>query len=148
MQLPLDHITIQRILPHRYPFLFVDRITAFEEDRRIVGIKRVSNDEPSLMRSPEGRLALPTTMLIETVAQVGALLVLLKPENRNRLVFFMGIERVRFRRPVFAGDTVEIEAVVRKLRDSAGRFSGTAKVDGVLVAEGRMTFALGDRSFG
>ena len=143
LSLPLDQQAIHEILPHRYPFLFVDRITAFEPDRRIVGIKAVSLNEPTLARPAGGRAVLPVAILTEAVAQVGAILVLLKPENRTRLVFFMGIDRVRFRRPVYAGETVEIEAVVRQLRERMGRFSGTARVDGEIVAEGRMTFALG-----
>jgi 3-hydroxyacyl-[acyl-carrier-protein] dehydratase len=143
LSLPLDQRAIHEILPHRYPFLFVDRITAFEPDRRIVGIKAVSLNEAALVRTPSGAAVLPVAVLTEAVAQVGAILVLLKPENRTRLVFFMGIDRVRFRRPVYAGETVEIEAVVRQLRERMGRFSGTARVNGKLVAEGRMTFALG-----
>jgi 3-hydroxyacyl-[acyl-carrier-protein] dehydratase len=143
LSLPLDQQVIHEILPHRYPFLFVDRITAFEPDRRIVGIKAVSLNEATLVRTASGPGVLPVAVLTEAVAQVGAILVLLKPENRTRLVFFMGIDRVRFRRPVYAGETVEIEAVVRQMRERMGRFSGTARVDGQLVAEGRMTFALG-----
>jgi 3-hydroxyacyl-[acyl-carrier-protein] dehydratase len=77
------------------------------------------------------------------MAQVGAILVLLKPENRGRLVFFMGIDHARFRRPVRQGETVEIEAIVQKLRDRMGRVGGIARVDGVIIAHGRMTFALG-----
>jgi 3-hydroxyacyl-[acyl-carrier-protein] dehydratase len=143
VRLPLEQADILKILPHRYPFLFVDRIVAFEPDRRIVGIKVVSHSEPMLTRGPEGTQALPVAILTETVAQVGAILVLLKPENRDRLVFFMGIERVRFRAPVYAGDVVEIEAMVEVLRDRVGRFRGTARVNGRVVARGRMTFALG-----
>ena len=143
LSLPLDQHAIHEILPHGYPFLFVDRIIAFEPDRRIVGIKAVSLNEATLTRTPSGSGVLPVAVLTEAVAQVGAILVLLKPENRTRLVFFMGIDRVRFRRPVYAGETVEIEAVVRQLRERMGRFSGTARVDGEVVAEGRMTFALG-----
>jgi 3-hydroxyacyl-[acyl-carrier-protein] dehydratase len=143
VRLPLEQPDILKILPHRYPFLFVDRIVAFEPDRRIVGIKAVSHNEPMLVRGPEGADALPTAVLTETVAQVGAILVLLKPENRDRLVFFMGIDRVRFRAPVYAGDVVEVEALVEVLRDKVGRFRGTARVNGRVVARGRMTFALG-----
>ncbi|HEY6361081.1 MAG TPA: 3-hydroxyacyl-ACP dehydratase FabZ [Vicinamibacterales bacterium] len=143
LSLPLDQHAIHEILPHRYPFLFVDRITTFEPDRRIVGIKAVSLNEATLIRTSCGSGVLPVAVLTEAVAQVGAILVLLKPGNRTRLVFFMGIDRVRFRRPVYAGETVEIEAVVRQLRERMGRFSGTARVDGEVVAEGRMTFALG-----
>ena len=143
VRLPLEQADILKILPHRYPFLFVDRIVAFEPDRRIVGIRVVSHNEPMLMRGPDGAHTLPVAILTETVAQVGAILVLLKPENRDRLVFFMGIDRVRFRAPVYAGDVVEIEALVDVLRDRVGRFRGTARVDGRVVAHGRMTFALG-----
>jgi 3-hydroxyacyl-[acyl-carrier-protein] dehydratase len=143
VRLPLEQPDILKILPHRYPFLFVDRIVEFEPDRRIVGVKVVSHDEPMLMRGPHGAPSLPTAVLTETVAQVGAILVLLKPENRDRLVFFMGIDRVRFRAPVHAGDVVKIEAVVEVLRDRVGRFRGTARVNDKIVAHGRMTFALG-----
>ena len=143
VHLPLEQPDILKILPHRYPFLFVDRIVEFEPDRRIVGVKVVSHNEPMLMPAPGGPPALPTAVLTETVAQVGAILVLLKPENRDRLVFFMGIDRVRFRAPVYAGDLVEIEALVEVLRDRVGRFRGTARVKGRIVAHGRMTFALG-----
>jgi 3-hydroxyacyl-[acyl-carrier-protein] dehydratase len=143
VRLPLEQPDILKILPHRYPFLFVDRIVAFEPDRRIVGIKVVSHNEPTLTRGATGAPALPTAVLTETVAQVGAILVLLKPENRDRLVFFMGIDRVRFRAPVYAGDVVEIEALVEVLRDRVGLFRGTARVNGRVVAHGRMTFALG-----
>jgi 3-hydroxyacyl-[acyl-carrier-protein] dehydratase len=142
---PLDQSVIQQVLPHRFPFLFVDRIVAFETDRRIVGIKNVSGGEALLSPDRDGVRVLPVALLTEAMAQVGAILVLLKPENRGRLVFFMGIDHARFRRPVHPGETVEIEAVVQKLRDRMGRFAGTARVNGHLVAHGRMTFALGPR---
>jgi 3-hydroxyacyl-[acyl-carrier-protein] dehydratase len=145
LTLPLDYTAIERILPHRYPFLLVDRITELEPDKRIVGIKNVSLNERYLSRQA-GEAALPPTILTEAVAQVGAILILSKPENREKLIFFMGIERVRYRRPVFAGDVVEIEARVRRLRSKMGQFEGSARVNGQLVVEGRMTFALGPRS--
>jgi len=86
---------------------------------------------------------LPPTILTEAVAQVGAIMILAKPENRQRLIYFMGIERVRYRRPVHPGDVVEIEAIVRRLRSRMGLLKGIARVDGKVVAEGTMTFALG-----
>jgi 3-hydroxyacyl-[acyl-carrier-protein] dehydratase len=141
--LPLDYAAIERILPHRYPFLFVDRITELEVDKRIVGIKNVSFDERYLSRSHNGVPVLPPAILTEAVAQVGAILVLAKPENRQRLPFFAGIERVRFRRPVYAGDVVIIEANVIRLRSRMGLLKGVARVDGKVVVEGTMTFALG-----
>ena len=99
LRLPLDYAAIERILPHRYPFLLVDRVTEFEPDHRIVGIKNVSLNERYLWHKPGERPVLPPTILTEAIAQVGAILILSKPENREKLPFFMGIERVRYRRP-------------------------------------------------
>ena len=91
---------------------------------------------------------LPPTILTEAIAQVGAILILAKPENREKLPYFMGIERVRYRRPVHPGDVVEIEAMVRRLRSRMGVLRGIARVDGQVVVEGTMTFALGPRTEG
>jgi 3-hydroxyacyl-[acyl-carrier-protein] dehydratase len=146
--LPLDYTVIERILPHRYPFLLVDRITEFEPDTRIVGIKNVTMNERHLARFDSDRPVLPPTILTEAVAQVGAIMILAKPENREKLIYFMGIERVRYRRPVHAGDVVEIEATVQRLRSRMGQLRGIARVDGKVVVEGTMTFALGPRSEG
>jgi len=143
LKLPLDYAAIEQILPHRYPFLLVDRITELEVDRRIVGIKAVSLNERYLSHAAYGLPVLPPTILTEAIAQVGAILVLAKPENRNRLPFFAGIERVRYRRPVHPGDIVEIEAVVLKLRSRMGLLKGVARVCGQPVIDGTMTFALG-----
>ena len=143
LTLPLDYAAIERILPHRYPFLLVDRITELEVDRRIVGIKNVSLNERYLSREQHGMPVLPPTILTEAIAQVGAIMILAKPENRQRLIFFMGIEKVRFRRPVRPGDIVEIEAVVVRLRSRMGLLKGVARVGGTRIADGMMTFALG-----
>jgi 3-hydroxyacyl-[acyl-carrier-protein] dehydratase len=144
--LPLDYTAIERILPHRYPFLLVDRVTVLEPDKRIVGIKNVSLNERYLSPNRGDRPTLPRTILTEAVAQVGAILILSKEENREKLIFFMGIDRVRFRRPVFPGDVVEIEAVVKRLRSRMGVLSGAARVNGVVVCDGTMTFALGPKT--
>lgn len=143
LTLPLDHAAIQSILPHRYPFLLVDRITHVEVDKRIVGIKNVSLGERYLSPAPDGRLALPPTILTEAIAQVGAILILAKPENRQQLPLFAGIKRVRYRRPVYAGEVVEVEASVLRLRRGMGMLKGIARVDGRRVIDGTMTFALG-----
>ena len=143
LTMPLDYAAIERILPHRYPFLLVDRITHLEEDKRIVGIKNVTRNERYLSDCPDGSLTLPPTILTEAVAQVGAILILSKPENREKLIFFMGIERVRYRQPVRPGDVVEIEARVKRLRSRMGQLDGCARVDGKVVVSGTMTFALG-----
>ena len=146
LTLPLDYSVIERILPHRYPFLLVDRITEFEPDKRIVGIKNVTLNERHLTPGGADRPALPPTILTEAVAQVGAIMILAKPENREKLIYFMGIERVRYRRPVHPGDQVVIEALVRRLRSRMGLLRGIARVDGNVVCEGTMTFALGPRT--
>ena len=143
LTLPLDYSAIERILPHRYPFLLVDRITELEPDKRIVGVKNVSLNERYLSHHGGERPALPPTILTECIAQVGAILILWKPENRQKLPFFAGIERVRYRRPVYAGEVVEIEARVKRLRSRMGQLEGFARVDGQIVVEGTMTFALG-----
>jgi len=145
LTLPLDHAAIERILPHRYPFLLVDRVIEFETDRRIVGIKNVSLNERYLAHPAGERPVLPPTVLTEAVAQVGAIMILAKPENREKLIYFMGIERVRFRRSVHPGDVVVIEAVVKRLRSRMGLLQGVARVDGKVVGEGTMTVALGPR---
>jgi 3-hydroxyacyl-[acyl-carrier-protein] dehydratase len=143
--LPLDYAAIERILPHRYPFLLVDRITELEVDKRIVGVKNVSLNERYLSASylPGGSPVLPPTILTEAIAQVGAIMILAKPENRQRLPFFASIKRVRYRRPVHPGDVVEIEARVLRLRSSTGLLKGVASVNGKVVVDGTMTFALG-----
>jgi 3-hydroxyacyl-[acyl-carrier-protein] dehydratase len=144
LTLPLDYAAIERILPHRYPFLLVDRITEFEVDKRIVGIKNVSHNDPYLSHATDGGApALPPTILTEAIAQVGAIMILAKPENRRSLPLFAGIKRVRFRRAVHPGDVVVIEAMVLRLRSRMGLLKGVARVDGKVVVEGTMTFALG-----
>ena len=142
LTLPLEYDAIARILPHRYPFLLVDRITELETDRRIVGIKNVSHDEGYLAYSPGEPPAMPPTILTECIAQVGAILILSKPDNQGKLILFRGMERLRFRRPVYAGSVVEIEARVKRLRSRMGQLEGFARVDGNVVVNGAMTFAL------
>ncbi len=143
MDLPLDYTAIERILPHRYPFLLVDRITEFEVDKRIVGVKNISLNERYLSHRPGARPVVPPTILTEAVAQVGAILILAKPENREKLIYIVGIERVRYRRPAHPGHVVNIEVNVRRLRSRMGQLHGVATADGKIVLEGRMTFALG-----
>ena len=138
----LEYRDIVRRLPHRYPFLLVDRITEFEVDKRIVGIKNVSLSERYLSHSTDGTAVLPPTILTEAVAQVGAIMILAKPENRQHLILLRSIKRLRYRRPVQPGDVVEIEATVLRLRSRMGILRGIGRVDGRIVIEGTMTFAL------
>jgi 3-hydroxyacyl-[acyl-carrier-protein] dehydratase len=143
LTLPLDHTAIERILLHRYPFLLVDRVTELEIDRRIVGIKNISSNDHYLSREANGATVFPPTLLTEAIAQVGAILILAKPENRQRLPLLAGIKRFRFRKPVRPGDVVEMEAFVVRLGSRMGVLEGVARVDGKVIAGGTMTCALG-----
>jgi 3-hydroxyacyl-[acyl-carrier-protein] dehydratase len=143
-RLPLEIEDIKRILPHRHPFLLVDRIVELETDKRVVGIKNVSANERYFIAGPGGVPVVPASILTEAMAQAGAVLILAKPENRSRLIYFMGIDRVRYRRPVTAGDQVFLEGTVLRLRRTMGSLRGVARVGGHVVCEGQMTFALGD----
>jgi 3-hydroxyacyl-[acyl-carrier-protein] dehydratase len=145
LKLPLETEDIKRILPHRAPFLLVDRILELEPDRRVVGLKNVTSNERYFIAGPGGVPTMPASILTEAMAQAGAVLILWRPENRSRLVYFMGIDRVRYRRPVVAGDQVILEGEVLRLRAKMGSLRGRALVNGRVACEGQMTFALGDR---
>ena len=145
LKLPLEIEDIKAILPHRSPFLLLDRILELEPDRRVVGLKNVTSNERYFIAGPGGVPTLPASILTEAIAQAGAVLILSKPENRGRLVYFMGIDKVRYRRPVVAGDQVRLECEVLRMRRKVGSLRGRALVDGKLACEGEMTFALGDR---
>jgi 3-hydroxyacyl-[acyl-carrier-protein] dehydratase len=143
LTLPLDHAAIERILLHRYPFLLVDRVTELEIDKRIVGIKNVSRNDHYLSTEANGASVFPPTLLTEAIAQVGAILILAKPENRQRLPLLAGIKRFRFREPVRPGDVIEMEARVVRLGSRMGVLEGVARVNGKIIAGGTMTCALG-----
>jgi len=145
LKLPLEIEDIKAILPHRSPFLLLDRILELEPDRRVVGLKNVTSNERYFIAGPGGVPTLPASILTEAIAQAGAVLILCKPENRGRLVYFMGIDKVRYRRPVVAGDQVRLECEVLRMRRKVGSLRGRALVDGKLACEGEMTFALGAR---
>jgi 3-hydroxyacyl-[acyl-carrier-protein] dehydratase len=145
LKLPLEIEDIKAILPHRAPFLLLDRILELEPDRRVVGLKNVTSNERYFIAGPGGVPTLPASILTEAMAQVGAVLILVRPENRGRLVYFMGIDRVRYRRPVVAGDQLRLEAEVVRMRSRMGSLRGRALVEGKLACEGEMTFALGER---
>ncbi|WP_038038795.1 3-hydroxyacyl-ACP dehydratase FabZ [Thermorudis peleae] len=140
----LDAQAIQRIIPHRYPFLLVDRIVEIEWGKRAVGIKNVTVNEPFFQGHFPGNPIMPGVLIIEALAQVGAVAVLGMPEYRGKLAFFAGIDRVRFKRPVRPGDTLRLEVELEKMRRSIGIGQGRATVDGELVAEGSLMFALVD----
>jgi len=135
---------IERVLPHRYPFLFVDRVLSLQPGERIVGLLEISESGRYLARVGEGGAFLPPTVLTEAMAQVGAVLVLYPEENRGRTLFFRAIERVRFRRPVPVGASVRIEGQVRRLRGRVGSLAMKAYLGEKLAASGVMGFALAE----
>lgn len=139
----IDIPPIDRILPHRYPLLLVDRILEFEANKRIVGIKHVTHGEANLAKQRNGAWVIPPTIVMEAVAQVGAVLVLASPQNQGRIPYLVGMDRVRNRGVVRAGDTLQIEVTVQKLRETMGRMAGRVKVDGQTIASGVVIFALG-----
>jgi len=138
----LSNIDIQKILPHRYPFLLVDKIIEMEWGKRAVGIKNVTANEPFFMGHFPGFPVMPGVLMIEAIAQVGAVAVLSMPENRGKLAFFAGLDEVRFKRQVVPGDTLRIEVILTRVRGLFGQGSGEATVDGELACRGSFMFAL------
>ena len=138
----LDNMLIQRILPHRYPFLMVDRIIHLEEDVRAVGIKSVTINEPFFAGHFPGRPVMPGVMILEALAQVAGILMLNKRENLGKYAYFVAIDGVKFRRTVLPGDQLVLEAEVLKLRSKTGQMRTRALVDGKVAAEAEMMFAL------
>jgi len=133
---------IQRILPHRYPFLLIDRVTELEPGKRIVGLKNFTgNEEPPLGYSPDSP-QVPTGILLEAVTQLGAILVLERPEMAGKLAFILQINSAQLHKPVYPGDTLRMEAEVVKMGERFGELRGLAYREGELVAEGQMRFAV------
>jgi beta-hydroxyacyl-ACP dehydratase FabZ len=141
----LDVRQIMEILPHRYPFLLVDRVLEIGEDR-IVALKNVTYNEPYFQGHFPGVPVMPGVLLVEAMAQAGGVLMLRDvPDRQQKLIYFTGIDRCRFRRPVVPGDQVIFEVRVLKKRARFAVLEGLAKVDGELVAEAQLSSAMVDR---
>ncbi len=144
ISLPLDYAAIERILPHRYPFLLVDRITEFEPDKRIVGIKNVSINEPYFVGHFPGIPVMPGVMIIEALAQSAAILTyrtLNLKQGDGTLFYFAGIDGARFKRPVTPGDQLRLEVEMLRVMRGVGKFKARALVEGVMVAEAELMCA-------
>lgn len=143
----LDVNQIQEILPHRRPFLLVDRIVEMEPRKRIVGIKNVTMNEEFFGGHFPGYPIMPGVLIIEAMAQTGAVLVLREiPDRASKLAVFAGIEEARFRRPVVPGDQLRLEMEVLALRPTICKMKGVATVDGKMVAEANITCMIADRA--
>lgn len=140
--LPLEAADIMRLLPHRYPFLLVDRIVELEPGRRVVGMKNVTANEPQFTGHFPDRPIMPGVLMVEALAQTGAVAVLSLPEYHGKLVLFAGIDDCRFRRTVLPGDVLRMEVTLEKLRGMFGRARAVATVDGEPAVEATISFIM------
>ena len=142
----LDTQRIMQHLPHRYPMLLVDRIVDFEQGKRIVGIKNVTVNEPFFQGHYPGHPVMPGVLIIEAMAQVGGLLLLDAVEDReNKVVYFMTLNNVKWRRPVTPGDQIMFEIEMLQFRRGVCKMRGVGRVDGNVVAEGDFMAKIVDR---
>lgn len=141
-----DSVAIQKILPHRYPFLLVDKIIEIEPRVRIVGVKQVTINEPFFAGHFPEAPVMPGVLQIEALAQVGAILALREFEDRDgKIPFFSGIDEAKFRRPVVPGDTLVLEVTALRTGSKVQKMKGVATVDGKITAEAVITCVIGDR---
>jgi len=133
---------IQQIIPHRHPFLLIDRILEYEEGRRAVGVKNVTANEPYFEGHFPGHPVMPGVLMIEAMAQVGGVLLLAHPDNIGKLALFAGMDKVRFRKTVVPGDRLISEVIVLWNRGPFGRVKAIARVDEAVVAEGELIYSL------
>ena len=144
-EIALDFEAVKKAIPHRFPFLLVDRVTITEAGKSAVGIKCVSGNEPFFQGHFPERAIMPGVLIVESMAQVACALFLSQPEYKEKLAFFMGMEEIKFRKPVVPGDRLELKIEMLKMRDKFGKAKGEAFVDGKVVAEAVFSFALVDK---
>ena len=140
--LPMEAADIMRVIPHRYPFLMVDRIVELEPGRHVVGIKQVTANEPQFTGHFPGRPIMPGVLMVEALAQTAGVGVMTLDEYRGKLGLFAGIDECRFRRMVVPGDTLRLEVTVEKLRGMFGRVRAVASVEGEVAVEATLSIII------
>ena len=140
--MPFGRTEIEAILPHREPFLLIDEVLELDPGKRVVARKTVRAEEWYLTGHFPGRPVMPGVLIVEAMAQTGAVAVLSEEDNRGRMALFAGIDNVRFKRIVEPGDTLELTCELERVRGPIGRGAASARVDGELAARGTLTFAV------
>ena len=149
LALPLEAADIMRIIPHRYPFLLIDRVVELEPGKRVVATKAVTANEPQFTGHFPGRPIMPGVLMVEALAQAGAVAVLSLPQHAGKLALFAGIDDCRFRRMVLPGDTLRLEITLEKLGRAFGRGRAVASVEGEVAVEATISFIIPrDQSIG
>jgi beta-hydroxyacyl-ACP dehydratase FabZ len=141
----LDFDALKKVIPHRYPFLLIDKVTITDPDKSAIGIKSVSGNEPFFQGHFPEHAIMPGVLIVEAMAQVACAMMLSKPELKDKLAFFMGMEEIKFRKPVVPGDRLELKLEMLSLRSKFGKAKGEAYVEGQLVTEATFTFAVVDK---
>ncbi|MYL59350.1 3-hydroxyacyl-ACP dehydratase FabZ [Virgibacillus halodenitrificans] len=138
----MDIEQIKQTIPHRYPFLLVDKVTEMEEGKRVVGVKNVSANEPFFQGHFPEYAVMPGVLIIEALAQVGAMAVLGKEENKGKLGFLAGVDKCRFKKQVRPGDQLKLEVEIIRFKGAIGKGKGIASVDGEVACEAEIMFAI------
>ena len=146
MSITMDIHEVLEHLPHRYPFLLVDRVTEFEANKRVLAYKNVSCNEPFFQGHFPGHPIMPGVLIVEAMAQSACAMVFSQGDMKNKLAFFMGIEEVKFRKPVIPGMMLELEVEMLRIGSRAGKVRGVARVNGELATESVFSFAIGDKN--
>src|SRR5260370_15600699 len=144
-QTVLDFDALKKTIPHRFPFLLIDKVTITDPDKTATGIKCVSGNEPFFQGHFPEHAIMPGVLIVEAMAQVACVLLLSKPETKDKLAFFMGMEEIKFRKPVVPGDRLELKVEVLQLRSRFGKAKGEAFVEGQLATEATLSFAVVDK---
>ena len=140
-----DYEAIKKAIPHRFPFLLIDKVTITEVNKTAIGLKSVSGNEPFFQGHFPERAIMPGVLIVEALAQVACAMFLSQPENKGKLAFFMGLENVKFRKPVVPGDRLELKVEILKMRSGFGKAKGEAHSDGEFKAEAEFSFAIVDQ---